>query len=106
MESSERITTSVLTNRLNNLERQGILAKEPHPTDQRSSLYKLTEKGIDLVPLLFAMTEWGTRHDDQSTGHRKKALINRIDAEQSTVSREAQDIIRAGGSVFKDLNVR
>ncbi|HMU66922.1 MAG TPA: helix-turn-helix domain-containing protein [Cellvibrionaceae bacterium] len=100
LESSERITTSVLTSRLNNLEKHGIVLKQPHPSDQRSALYRLTEKGIGLVPVLLAMMEWGTRHDPASAGHRKKALVNRIRAEQSAISREVQTTLRKGGAVF------
>ncbi len=100
LESSERITTSVLTSRLNNLEAEGILLKRPHPTDQRSALYQLTEKGIGLVPVLLAMMEWGTRHDPKSAGHRKKDLVARIAAEQSAISKEVQATLRQGGAVF------
>jgi DNA-binding HxlR family transcriptional regulator len=100
LESSERITTSVLTSRLVSLENHGIVLKQPHPTDQRSALYKLTEKGIGLVPVLLAMMEWGTRHDPHSAGHRKKALVDRITAEQSAISKEVQKTLRKGGAVF------
>jgi len=72
LESSERITTNILTNRLFMLEKNGILTKEPHPTDLRSSLYTLTKKGHGLIPLLIAMVKWGTKHDPHSTGHAYK----------------------------------
>jgi DNA-binding HxlR family transcriptional regulator len=100
LESAERITTSVLTSRLNSLEQHGILRKQPHPSDQRSALYQLTEKGIDLVPVLLAMMEWGTRYDPKSAGHRKKALVERIRREHSAISHEVQNTLRQGGAVF------
>lgn len=100
LESAERITTSVLTSRLNSLEQHGILLKQPHPSDQRSALYQLTEKGIDLVPVLLAMMEWGTRYDPKSAGHRKKALVERIRREHSAISHEVQNTLRQGGAVF------
>ncbi|HEY6528835.1 MAG TPA: helix-turn-helix domain-containing protein [Cellvibrionaceae bacterium] len=100
LDSSERITTSVLTSRLSNLEKHGILTKQPHATDLRSSLYRLTEKGLGLVPMLLAMMEWGTTYDAKSAGRRKKDFVERIKAEQSALSFEVQNIVRAGGSVF------
>ncbi|RYY73084.1 MAG: transcriptional regulator [Gammaproteobacteria bacterium] len=101
--SSERITTSVLTSRLASLEAQGVLSKHPHPTDQRSAIYSLTEKGLGLVPMMLCMMEWGTSHDPDSMGHRKKELVERIQAEQSALSREIQDNLRNGGSIFGPL---
>lgn len=100
LESSERITTSVLTSRLLNLEIQGVLNKQPHPTDLRSSIYSLTEKGLALVPMILCMMEWGTAHDPKSTGHRKKEFVERIKAEQSALSYEVQNNLRAGVSAF------
>jgi DNA-binding HxlR family transcriptional regulator len=100
LESSERITTSVLTGRLSNLESQGILKKQPHPTDLRSSIYSLTEKGLGLVPMMLCMMEWGTTHDPDSMGHRRKDFVERIKAEQSALSREVQENLRNGGVAF------
>lgn len=100
LESSERITTSVLTNRLANLELQGVLAKQPHPTDMRSSIYSLTEKGLGIVPMLLCMMEWGTTYDTKSTGHRKAEFVARIRAEQSNLSKEVQESLRKGGTAF------
>lgn len=76
--SPERITTSVLTNRLSALERNGILIKHPHATDLRSSVYMLTQKGLELIPLLLNMVEWGTKHDPQSTGYEYKSLLHKF----------------------------
>lgn len=98
--SSERITTSVLTNRLTNLEEQGILSKHPHATDKRVSVYRLTEKGLDLVPVLLEMMAWGTKYDPQSAGHRKKAFVARIRKEQSTLSREVKSKVKRGKTAF------
>lgn len=106
LESSERITTSVLTNRLANLEKQGVLAKQPHPTDLRSAIYTLTEKGLGLVPMLLCMMEWGTTNDANSTGHRKKEFVERIKAEQSALSLEVQNSLRNGGSAFAVRKVK
>lgn len=99
-ESSERITTSVLTDRLLNLEKHNILTKEPHPTDQRRIIYVLTEKGLGLIPILLDMMEWGTAHDPESTGHRKKQLVERIRKEQSRLGRELKRRVRKGGWMF------
>ncbi|MEX1082816.1 MAG: helix-turn-helix domain-containing protein [Xanthobacteraceae bacterium] len=63
-ESSERIATNILGDRLTYLEQQGIVSKRPNPDDGRSEIFALTEKGADLLPLLIAMTEWSGKHDE------------------------------------------
>jgi DNA-binding HxlR family transcriptional regulator len=61
--SEERIATNVLSDRLRRLEESGIIARRPHPTDARKVDYRLTEKGLDLAPVLFEMALWATRHE-------------------------------------------
>jgi len=56
--SAEGIARNILTNRLAKLEQNGILEKRPHP-DGRKDTYMLTEKGLDLVPLLMDAADWG-----------------------------------------------
>ncbi len=99
--STERITTSVLADRLANLVRLGIITREPHPTDGRQGYYTMTEKGIDLIPILLDMMEWGTKYDPQSAGHRKKALVTRIKDERSALVREMMARVRHGWAAFE-----
>jgi len=65
-ESGEGIATNILTDRLRRLEAAGIIAAEVEETDRRSLSYQLTEKGIDLAPVLLELLIWGARH--QETG--------------------------------------
>jgi DNA-binding HxlR family transcriptional regulator len=98
--SQERITTSVLTDRLSNLQMQGILSKRPHPVDKRRSTYVFTEKGLGLVPILLDMMEWGTTHDPESTGHRKKEFVSRIQREQGILIGEIKAKLKSGVPAF------
>lgn len=98
--SGERITTSVLAQRLANLEKHKIIRAKPHPTDKRRDVYTLTEKGLGLVPLLLDMMEWGTTNDPKSAGHRKEEVVGRIRVEQGALCREVQGRIRHGGALF------
>ena len=63
-QSDERIATNVLTDRLRRLERNGIISAEADPTDGRRMNYRLTEKGIDLAPLLLELLIWGARNEE------------------------------------------
>ena len=56
--SDERISTSILTNRLKMLVDEGILTKTDNPNHKQKAIYSLTEKGIDLLPLLMQVCIW------------------------------------------------
>ena len=62
-ESGEGIATNVLAGRLRKLEAAGILTAEAEPADARRVNYRLTEKGIDLAPVLLDLLIWGARHE-------------------------------------------
>lgn len=58
LRSDEGIATNILASRLTQLEENGILKKEPHPTDRRKDVYAMTEKGLELIPLLVEIVSW------------------------------------------------
>jgi DNA-binding HxlR family transcriptional regulator len=62
--SGEGIATNILADRLRTLESAGIISVEADPADGRRLNYRLTEKGIDLAPVLLELLIWGTRHEE------------------------------------------
>ena len=54
----------VLSHRLSRLVDEGLLRKVPYQENgqRRRTEYRLTEKGLDLYPVLVAMIEWGDKH--------------------------------------------
>jgi len=64
MECYEGIATNILADRLRKLTAYGIIAAQPHPTDGRKLTYQLTEKGIDLAPVLTEMVLWADAHEE------------------------------------------
>jgi DNA-binding HxlR family transcriptional regulator len=62
-ESGEGIATNILADRLHRLQAAGIIVSEPDAADGRRSVYRLTEKGIDLAPVLLELLIWGVRHE-------------------------------------------
>jgi len=89
LKSEEKIATNILADRLCMLERAGILAKEEHPASKAKIFYRLTQQGIDLLPILVEMILWSDKYLDIARQSRefagmlnknKEAIINEITA--------------------------
>lgn len=61
-QSMEGIASNILADRLKRLVEEGILSKSDDPTHKQKAIYSLTEKGIDLVPVLAQMAVWGRKY--------------------------------------------
>lgn len=62
LEAEEGIASNILTERLQRLEACGLISRKPDPDDARRNIYRLTETGIDLAPLLLETVLWSARH--------------------------------------------
>jgi DNA-binding HxlR family transcriptional regulator len=63
-DSGEGIATNILADRLRKLEAGGIITAEAEESDGRRINYRLTEKGIDLAPVMLDLLIWGAQHED------------------------------------------
>lgn len=62
LNSEEKIASNILTDRLNMLEREGIISKRPDPEHKQKYIYSLTAAGIDLLPLMVEIGGWSLKH--------------------------------------------
>jgi DNA-binding HxlR family transcriptional regulator len=63
-DAGEGIATNILADRLKKLEKAGVIETEAEPADARRVYYRLTEKGIDLAPVMLELLLWGTRYEN------------------------------------------
>lgn len=63
-QSGEGIATNVLADRLRKLEAAAILTVDRDQSDRRKLNYRLTEKGIDLAPVMLELLVWASRHEE------------------------------------------
>ena len=56
------ITNTMLTNVLRELEEDGFVCREQFNEIPPHVEYSLTEKGQDLLPIIYAITAWGMKH--------------------------------------------
>jgi DNA-binding HxlR family transcriptional regulator len=68
LESGEGIAINILADRLRKLEAAGIITVEAEEADARKRNYRLTEKGIDLAPVMLELLIWSGRHEQTGMG--------------------------------------
>jgi len=56
------IARNILSNRLAKLVENGILKRDPCAEDKRKIEYRLTDKGLDLLPAMVALRQWGQKY--------------------------------------------
>jgi DNA-binding MarR family transcriptional regulator len=79
------VTSGAMTNRLDRLEKAGLIARGPHPNDRRGIVVQLTEKGLALI-------------DEAVTAHvanEHKILAGLTQAERETLSQLLEKLIRS-----------
>ena len=62
------IARNVLTNRLDRMVEEGIVEKRQYQDRPPRFEYFLTEKGIDLWPVLVSLLKWGDKHEPGADG--------------------------------------
>ena len=62
IKSSEKIATNILANRLEVLTANGLIKVTKLPNDRKTKLYYLTDKGIDMYPIIYEMVQWSGRN--------------------------------------------
>lgn len=71
-----KITRHVLANRLKKLVEEGVLAKVAYQERPERFEYRLTDKGLDLYPVMMSLVHWGDVHMAGADGppilHRHK----------------------------------
>ena len=70
MQRRTEMPRQVLSDRLARLVDEGLLRKVPYQDSgqRRRYEYRLTEKGLDLYPVLVALMEWGDRYEGDADG--------------------------------------
>jgi DNA-binding HxlR family transcriptional regulator len=62
LKSAEGIATNILASRLQGLEENKMIEKLEHPDSKAKVLYRLTKKGIDLLPIMIEINLWAEKY--------------------------------------------
>jgi DNA-binding HxlR family transcriptional regulator len=86
-DSGENIASNILSDRLQRLKQANIISAEVEGSDARRIHYRLTEKGIDLAPVMLELLIWGARHEETGLSC---AQIDKMEGNRQWVIDEAR----------------
>ncbi|MFL2613483.1 MAG: winged helix-turn-helix transcriptional regulator [Flavobacteriaceae bacterium] len=87
MNSPERISSNILTDRINKLTKYNLIEYRVHPNNRKIKQYYLTQAGIDLYPIIYDLIVWSIDHLDMKfdpTAVDWYQKNERLDRNQST----------------------
>ena|ERR1700761_4081086 len=75
-QSEEKIASNILMDRLNMFEKEGLVTKGKNPNDvhKQKVTYSLTEKSIDLLPVLVSAIGWSLKYEPVDQERYKPAI--------------------------------
>lgn len=95
-QSEERIATNILVDRLKKLQALGIIDFRRNGRDKKIKEYFLTDRGIDLYPVIFELQRWTLKHVDfQYTENTKNWNVLTQTATQEAIINQYQSGYRA-----------
>jgi len=102
LKSEEGFATNILASRLEHLIDIGVLQRERHEADGRKDVYSLTEKGLDLIPLLFEMVLWSSQYDSRSEAKRIMRLVELIRKDNRKISKKVREQVKRGEAILPE----
>jgi DNA-binding HxlR family transcriptional regulator len=87
LKSPEGIATNILAARLHTLEENKIIEKLEHPDSKAKVLYRLTRKGIDLLPVVIEIMVWAQKYF--SIPDERKAMLKAVKKDKAKFIKDA-----------------
>ncbi len=92
LKSEEKIATNILASRLQTLEENRIITKSDHPDSKAKVLYKLTQKGIDLLPIMIEINLWAEKYFTIPAD--QKAILKEVKKDKETFIKTAKNDLK------------
>jgi DNA-binding HxlR family transcriptional regulator len=96
LKSDEKIATNILASRLQTLEQNDIISKQDHPESKAKVLYKLTQKGIDLLPLMIEINLWAEKYYDLPVD--RKEMLKKVKKDKEKFIKTATKDLKKSSS--------
>lgn len=92
LNSPEGISTNILANRLKQMECTGLIEKLSDPQDGKKYIYLLTERGVDLLPVMVEVVRWGMKYGEQAA--MPPEVKEQIESDPEGFIRDIQAVMR------------
>lgn len=92
LSSEEQIATNILADRLSMLETNGFVTKQVAPDKKSKFVYRLTEKGISLVPVIMEIGLWGSLYNPPGLNPQ---LLQALQQDKEGTIRRIQETLRS-----------
>ena len=94
LKAPEGIATNILASRLQALEENEIIEKLDHPESKAKVLYRLTRKGIDLLPIMIEINLWAEKYF--SIPEDRKAMLKEVKKDKAGFIKSMTKELRQG----------
>lgn len=91
-QSEEKIATNILSDRLSMLKCAGLIKGKVDKEKKSKRNYELTDKGIDLVPVLLEIVRWSATYDKESAA--PKEFVERVKNDRENFVREITEHLK------------
>jgi DNA-binding HxlR family transcriptional regulator len=92
LRAEEGIATNVLADRLVRLEEDGVIAKVAESDRSSASSYRLTPKGIDLLPIMLEIIGWSAKYDPKTAADRR--FVRRLQRDRAALETEIRSALK------------
>ena len=75
LQSEEAVSSNILADRLNALVENGLVTRQDDPSHAQKAIYSLTERGLDLLPVLIAVSAWTQKYEPKTRRPEAVALV-------------------------------
>ena len=94
LKAPEGIATNILASRLQALEENEIIEKLDHPESKAKVLYRLTRKGIDLLPVMIEINLWAEKYFPIPAD--RKAMLREVKKDKTAFIKSMTKELRQG----------
>ncbi len=94
MQSEEKIASNILASRLSILESEKIISRKVSPKNKSKYIYQLTEKGINLLPLLIEIMKWGMKYNS-FTPQTPRKIIRQYKLDKKSLLKDYSEKLKA-----------
>lgn len=101
LHAEEGIATNVLADRLVRLEENEVIEKVAGSGRGSASLYRLTPKGVDLLPIMLGIIGWSAKYDPKTAADRH--FVRRLRRDRAGLEAEIRaEIVRHAAGVHAE----